>query len=266
MKKLKRISWILLAVTSVLMIVVNGYSFITKDKEPPVITFPDQELVVSVSVSEEELLKDVKAQDDKSGDLSSSVVVERMSSIDEEMSRVITYAAIDEAGNVGRKERTIRYTDYTKPRFKISEPLRFPLGKMLDNIIANVQAESSVDGDISEKLKFQFTGEEHFDREGVIDIEIRVSDSAGVSSVLPTKLELYDPKTETLKVKLNQYIVYLTKNSDFDPSAYYVASGQKEQVQIESDVNTSVPGTYHVNYLVQSGNSLGKSRLIVVVE
>ena len=113
MKKLKRISLILLAVTTAMMIGLNVYEFLTKDKEPPVITFPEGELSVSIAATEKEMVQDVKAKDNRSGDLSSSVVVEKMSSIDENGARVVTYAAIDKAGNVGRAERLVQYSDYT---------------------------------------------------------------------------------------------------------------------------------------------------------
>ena len=266
MKRIKKISFILLGVTTVLMIGFNGYGIITSDKEPPVITCPDTELSVSVSVTEEELLKDVKAEDNKVGDVTSSVVVEKMSSIDEESTRIITYAAIDEAGNVGRKERTVKYTDYRKPRFNLTEPLRFPLGKIPDNMMTNMHAESVVDGDISEKVKFQFTGDQYLNQEGMVDIEIRVADSAGVSSVLTTQVEIYDAKTENIKVKLSDYLIYLPIGASFNANDYYAGADQEGSLKVESNVNTSTPGTYHVNYTVQGRNSVGRSSLIVVVE
>ena len=266
MKRLKRISWLLLVVTTVMMIGFNGYEFLTKDKEPPVITFPDKELSVSIAATEKDLVKDVKAKDNRSGDLSSSVVVEKMNSIDENATRVVTYAAIDKAGNVGRKERLISYTDYTKPRFELAAPLRFPLEKIPDNLMAGVTVSSSIDGDISEKVKFQFLGDYNYQNVGVVDIEIRVVDSAGVNTVLPTKLELYDPKEETIPVTLTQYIVYLEAGSEFNPNDYLEEVDPKASLQVESDVDTSVAGVYHVEYLVESGNNQGKSRLIVVVE
>lgn len=266
MKRLKRISRILLVVTAVMMIGLNAYEFIMKDKEPPVISFPDGELSVSIAATDKELVQDVKAKDNRSGDISSSVVVEKMSSIDENASRVVTYAAIDKAGNVGRQERLIAYTDYTKPRFDLAEPLRFPLEKIPDNVMEGVTVSSSIDGDISEKVKFQFLGDYNYQNAGVMDIEIRVVDSAGVNTVLPTKLEWYDPKEETIPVTLTQYIVYLEAGAEFNPNDYLSEVDPKAKVQVESDVDTSTAGVYHVEYLVESGNNQGKSRLIVVVE
>lgn len=266
MRKLKKISWTMLIITTLLMIGLNGYDLLTADKKAPVIMFPGEELQVSVAVTEEELLQDVQARDNRSGDLTGSVVVEKMSSIAEDSTRVVTYAAIDKAGNVGRKERTIRYTDYVNPRFDLGAPLRFPIGKFPDDIMGSVFAESAIDGEITEKVKFQFVSEQYFNQEGFVDIEIRVTDSAGVTSVLPTQLEWYDPKNETLQVELSQYIVYLEEGAAFEPKDYYIDAGQKSTLEVESDVNTSVPGVYHVNYLVKAGDNIGKSRLVVVVE
>ena len=266
MRKLKKISWTMLIITSLLMIGLNGYDFITADKKAPVIMFPGDELQVSVAVTDEELLQDVQARDNRAGDLTGSVVVEKMSSIAEDATRVVTYAAIDKAGNVGRKERTIRYTDYTNPRFDLGAPLRFPIGKFPDNIMGEVYAQSAIDGDITEKVKFQFLSEQYFNQEGFVDIEIRVTDSAGVSAVLPTQLEWYDAKNEALQVELSQYILYLEEGAEFEPKDYYIDPGQKSKLEVESDVNTSAPGVYHADYIVQSGDNIGKTRLVVVVE
>lgn len=266
MKRIKKISFILLIITTVFMIGFNGYEFITSDKEPPIITCTDKEMVVSVSVSENELLQDVKAKDDKSGDVTSSVVVEKMSSIDEDGTRIITYAAIDAAGNVGRKERIIRYTDYTKPKFKLTKPLRFPLGKIPNNIIENVQASSSIDGDITGNVKFQFTKDQVLNQEGMVELEIRVTDSSGISSALTIQAEVYDDKAEKIQLELNDYLIYLPVGAEFNPNEYYVGATEEGNLEIISNVNTAVAGTYSVDYTVRGRNNYGKTRLIVVVE
>ena len=266
MRDLKKVSLWFLAFTTIVMILFNGYEFIVKDKEPPVITCPDQEIKTSVSVTEEELLKGVTVKDNKSKNASDSVVIEKMSTLDENNSRIITYAAIDNAGNVGRKDRTLVYTDYTAPVFEISEPLRFPIGKIPENLMANVTATSSIDGDISEKIKFQFLNNQYMNEVGDMDVEIRVTDSAGVSSVLPVQIELYDEKEENIIVELQQYIVYLTVDSEFDPKSYFKESSIEGNLTVDSNVNTSVAGTYKADYIVNDNDNTGKTRLIVVVE
>lgn len=88
-----------------------------------------------------ELLADVKAEDNLSGDVSGTLVVEQISEITEENERTITYAAIDEKGNVGRAERTLKYIDYQGPWFKLKDSLRYKAGDTL-NVLDRVEAES----------------------------------------------------------------------------------------------------------------------------
>ena len=263
---MKKFSVVFLMITTFMMIVFNGYEFIVRDKEAPVISCPDNEIRASVTVTEEELLKGVTAEDNRSDDVTKSMVIEKMSALDDDNARVITYAAIDDAGNVGRKERTLIYTDYTAPKFEFAEPLRFSLGNIPDNPIKYISAVSSVEGDISEKIKFQLTADQYLNVAGVYDVEIRVTDNAGVTSVIPTQIDLYDAKEEAIKVELNQYIVYINVGDTFDTESYYKSASIDGALSIDSNVDTESAGTYHVDYTVQANEEIGKSRLIVVVE
>lgn len=264
MKKIRIGSIVLLIISTVIFAVFTLYERSNSDYEPPVISYEDEEIVLGVSAEESELLKGVKAVDKKCGDVSDTLVVERVSDFTEDGTRMIRYAAIDESGNVGRKERVLRYEDYRSPEFHLSGPLRFPTGRNM-NILSKITASSSLDGDVSDKIKYTMETVVDLMKPGKYPVEFRVMDSAGKMVYLNTEMEVYDASEQRINVNLNQYIVYLKANSGFDPQAYYAGASQEGQLEIQSSVDMSTPGTYYVDYIVNGDGTMGKSRLIVVV-
>lgn len=261
-KKINWNIWIL-----VIAIVIFGgylcYEKIISDNVAPVVTCDSKEITVSVKASDKELLKGVKAEDERSGDVTESLIVESISAFagDE---RIVVYAAVDEKGNVGRAQRTVKYTDYKAPKFTASGSFRFPVGSKFDPV-KNVGAESTLDGDLSNKVKFSLGLGADTSSEGEFDGEYRVADSTGTVSYLPVKIEMYNPITEQIKVELSDYVVYVEKGDSFNPREYYKGASTWGSVNINSDVNTYEEGVYTVDYTVTSGGNMGKSRLVVVV-
>lgn len=268
MKKIRTASIVLLLFSTAVFSAFKIYEKISKDSRPPVITCPGEALTVSVTADESELMKDVKVEDDRSGDVSDSLVVESMSGFTEDGVRSITYAAIDEQGNVARKERVLRYEDYRKPEFRLSGPLRFPMGRTFD-VLGRISASSVLDGDLSGNIKYSLEKTIDVSNAGTYPIEFRVADSGGKTVYLTTELEIYDPAEERVRVELSEYSVYLKVADQFEPKDYYVKSDPEEEQgsepEIQSNVDMTKAGTYYVDYLVSGKYGYGKSRLIVVV-
>lgn len=267
MKKIRILSILLLLASTAVFVMFKVYERIDQDNTPPVITCENEELVVSVTATEQDLLKGVKAVDKRSGDVSDSLVVESMSGFTEDGVRIIRYAAIDEQGNVARKEQSLRYEDYQKPKFTLSGPLRFPTGKTI-NVLSQIQAESVLDGDLTGNIKYSLESTIDIMKAGIYPVEFRVMDSGGNTVYLNTELEVYDISEERIDVSLSDYLIYLDLNAGFDPNTYYKGTdeaGEESELSIQSNVDTTKPGVYHVDYVVQDGKMMGKSRLIVVV-
>lgn len=199
MKKIRLGSIILLIISTVIFVGFRIYEYSQSDNEAPVISYGEEELVVSVEADESKLLKDVKAEDKKSGDVSDALVVEKLSDFTEEGVRIITYAAIDAKGNVARKERTLKYTDYQAPEFKLSEPLRYPMGKKID-VLDKITASSVLDGDLTSNIKYSLETTINVMNPGMYPIEFRVMDSGGKTTYLNTQLEVYDATKERNKL------------------------------------------------------------------
>lgn len=268
MKKVKKIrvcSFIVLVISTIAFIGFKAYEYFEQDKTPPVILCETPELAVSVSANEKEFLKGVTAIDEESGDVGSSLVIENISEFTEKNARVITYAAVDEAGNVGRCQRKLIYTDYADPYFEMTSSLRFPLGKEID-ILEGIKAIGELDGDLTSKIKYSLESTINLTIPQTYPIEFRVMDSGGKIVYLKTELEMYDQMKESIKVNLSKYLVYLNVNDTFKPEKYYQGADQPGKLRIESNVDTKKPGVYSVDYVVESGDGIGKNRLVVVVK
>lgn len=264
MKKIKIFSILLLILSICAFGAYLYYDEVTRDTTAPIVTCKTPEISVSVAATEGELLQDVTATDDKSGDVSGTLVIESISAFAEENNRVITYAAIDAAGNVGRCTRILKYTDYKTPTFMLTEPLRFPIGSSFE-ILGRVRAESPLDGDLTDNIKYTLESTIDVKNTGVYPVEFRVTDSAGNIEYLSIEIEIYDQTKERIDVVLSEYLVYVPVNSTFDPALYFVGSDIDGELLISSNVDLTKEGTYSVDYTVNNGNSIGESRLVVVV-
>lgn len=265
MKKLRVFSILLLFVSIALFIGFQMYSKVVRDNHSPVVTCETEELVVSVKAKPEELFKGVSAKDTRSGDVTDTLVIEEMSDFTEKDTRIITYAAVDESKNVGRCERVLKYSDYQEPRFSMKSSLCFPMGSSV-NVFDIISADSSLDGDLSGKIKYALEKTINTMEEGSYPIEFRVMDSGGKTVYLNTEIEILSRDYAAIEVSLTDYLVYVKKGSSFNASDYYKGADREGELTIKSKVDTDEPGTYYVDYIVKNGGIGGKSRLVVVVE
>ena len=263
MKKIRIFSIILFVFSAAVYGGCRIYAGIVADHTPPVITGGDL-IEASVEDTQEKLLEGMTAEDDRDGDVTDSIVVQSISGFDEEGVRTVSYAAADGSGNVSYFSRQLKYTDYQPPEFSLKAPLRFPVGASI-NVCEGISAQSSLDGDISNKIKYTLDRAISESTPGAYQVEFRVTDSAGRTSYLSGELEVYDPAEERIEVELKSYLVYLNVKDSFSPSAYFESSSMEGELDIESHVNTSKAGTYYVDYIVKENDFSGKSRLIVVV-
>ena len=248
------------------------------DHTAPEISFLNEEIEVSVSVTEAELLSGVTARDSRDGDVTGSLVVEGISELAQDHTATVTYAAFDKAGNVAKARRTLRYTDYESPRFSLSAPLGFRSGTSF-NVLNYVGAVDVIDGTLDDRVKATLVSRDSsITAEGVHQVEFRVTNSMNDTVYLTVPVEVYPSAAYNATVELSENLVYLEKGARFDPNSYLKTlrvSGDlidlksysdKVSVTTSSDVSTGTPGTYSVAYTVKYGGYTGYTRLIVVVE
>lgn len=207
MKKF-RIVWI--AVVAAVTLIFLGYrinEIRKEDSSGPVFSCDETELEVSIHDSDDVLLQGITANDKKDGDVTSSVLVEKLSNFYDGGRRTVTYAAFDSDNHITEMEREIIYTDYTSPRFELSGSLRFRAGENV-NVDQIVTASDCLDGDISSKVKILMDSVINDRVIGFYDIEYEVTNSAGDKATLPVEIEIYQPSGNEVELNLEKYLVY----------------------------------------------------------
>ena len=253
----------------------------------PVIFYPEGVLEISAQDGEEALLQGVTAKDDKDGDVTGSILVEKLSGFDGESRREVTYAAFDSDGNVAKATREIVSTDYTPIRFQLNHSLRYRTGETI-NLSELVGASDSLDGDLSDKVKVKLESGLSTRTSGVYRIQFSVTNSACDTRILDTELEVYDAAMNEAVVNLTTYLIYY---EDGKPDYYSyldsvivggihynfqngknIATGtdgstlSRSSLQIRSNVDPSTPGVYPVYLIYQDDAYQGMAQLMVVVE
>lgn len=282
-KKRNGAVWLCLAAVLLCLAATALYTVVfiwSDDTRPPVISMTSDVLEVSVSAADAELLAGVTAMDARDGDVTGSILIQGVSNLTDG-AVTVTYAAFDSAGNVSKASRTLRYTDYESPRFSLEEALVFAANTSMD-VLDRVGAADAIDGDISSMVKAELvsnTGSLAYP--GVHELQFRVTNSLGDTSYLTLPVDVVNQNDYNADVELLRYLVYLPKGSRFDAGSYLkglvtrfdeklISRMSELDVNIESNVNTDIPGVYSVCYTVTylrgATEYVGYSRMHVVVE
>ncbi|MFR1247856.1 MAG: hypothetical protein ACLSFE_02475 [Christensenellales bacterium] len=249
-----------------------------KDDAAPVIVCSSSEIHVSVDASEEELLFGVTAMDAEDGDITSSVVIESISSFVEPGKSIITYAAFDSHNHVATASRTLYYTDYHSPRFRITDSLQFLSGTVI-NPLLYITAEDCIDGDISNKISMTLLESgDYISAIGVHPVEFRVTNSLGDVSSLQTEIVVYERSSYNApSIVLSDYLVYTEPGERINPIDYvreiaflresYTVEqyGAENLVIDDSELNIARPGIYKVTIYCERGDATGSATLLVAV-
>ena len=249
-----------------------------QDRQPPVITMAQEEIVLSVQDDPALLLSGVTAMDDCDGNVTAGMLVESVGTLSPDFTANVTYAAFDSAGNVSKASRRVRYSDYTGMHFHLDGPLVFSSNNT-HTMMNLITVEDSLDGDVTAGLKPSLvSGDESLKEPGHHDVLLRVTNSLGYTQKLTVPVEVYAPGTYNASVELSDYLVYIKQGELFRPEAYprwltvstyeqYPLTGiTTSDIRIQSNVNTAIPGTYSVTYYVEDGDYRGCANLVVIVE
>ena len=237
----------------------------------PVLTCSSDTLDISVSDDKSILLQGVTAQDKQDGDLTGSILISGISKMVGGSDKV-TYLVFDSDHNVATLTRTIRYTDYTSPRFQIREPLVYGVNEpvaLLDRLLV----DDALDGDITGSVRVSYLQET--DLANVYMVDLQVTNSAGDTSRITLPILRQDSRIQG-QIVLDSYLIYLQQGSSFNPRSHLsrvvVGSGASEtrgdnqDVTVSGTVDTSTPGCYYVYYTYHQENTVIQSVLTVVVE
>lgn len=283
---MKKRNWIPVLVIVLCLLLFAAYWLYTRsitDTTVPTITIANPEQIPEISVQDDTavLLQGITAKDNRDGDVTDSLIVENISSINDNHEITITYAAFDKSGNVGKAKRTMRYTDYVGPRFSLTKPLIYVYGTSFD-VLTNVQANDLRDGDIRHRVKTARMSEALLAEEGTHEVRFRVTNSLGDMEELILPVEVHYADKYGAQLQLKDYLVYLPQGASFNARSYlheviyrgistplYQRIPSTMELELVDPVDTNTPGVYTVTYTLTNNTNdhwTAYTKLIVVVE
>lgn len=283
MKRLNNLLLMILAAAFALFGCYHIWVHNRLDTVGPELIVDEDLLEISVEDEADKLLTGIRAQDERDGDVTASILVESIYGIDQNNMTTVTYAAFDRAGNVSKTQRQVRYVDYEHPRFQLYGSLTFSSGSGFD-LLEYLGAQDVIEGDIRRRVHATLISDtKSIEAEGRHRVKLQVTNSLGDTSELVVPVEVYDPEWYAADVHLSKYLIYLDQGSRFDARSYLeefvfrgepidMTRGTPEDVTVEIDdgVNTNEPGVYEVTYILSKSLNMnmysGIAKLIVVVE
>ena len=281
---------IVLIVCFVLAAVAAGslaaYHYTHDDVSAPVFTCDSDLLVVSANATEAELCAGMHAYDNIDGDITDRIEVKTVSPLINATDAIITYLVFDDASNAATYTRTLRYTDYTRPRFALSQPLSYTVGDRI-TLLDRLTAYDVIDGDISSRILLTQSAVSNTvagsyrinvqvtNSAGSYRINVQVTNSAGDTALLPLTVTVNSASASVPTVRLTDYLIYVKQGEAVNWESYLgsvrdplTGSGKRSAVVCRADsVDITTPGTYEVYYYyVGKSGETGTAILTVVVE
>ncbi len=207
---------------------------VTDDRKGPEIELPaDGDVTYEEGSDTAPLLEGVTATDEKDGDVTDSLVIENIFPNDDHTSASVVYAAKDSHNNVSKATRRVNYKAAAE-----------------DTPAENESAPAAE--------------------------EPQQNDAEGTKNETDAQMEIEALPAESPKLYLNTYEVTVEAGNDLDKTSYIKemtddADSQESlfnQIEIDGDVNTAVPGDYTLTYHVtdSDGNRSNAAVLTVHVQ
>lgn len=267
-----RIATILIFFAALAVLFGTLYHISLRDITPPEIFDSVGDLHLSVSDDSNSLLQGLTASDDRDGDLTDHILIERVSRFTSPGICQVNYVAFDSSNNFCRYQRTVHYDDYSAPRLALDQPLLYRLGEQI-SIMDRIRLYDCLDGDITYKLKLESSNVPD-NSVGVFEIEVRGSTNYGdeIYAKIPLNVAVYS--ADAPQIKLKQYLVYTKVGHDFDPMDYVECVQDYAQnilpdaeIKINSQVDLTKAGAGQVCFEVtDQRGATGISYLTVIVE
>ena len=230
------------------------------DREAPEIVCTDEAVSVYDSeMSDAELLKGMKATDNKDGDVSDSLTVESVYEVDDS-DVVVTYVAKDDANNIAKFKRSMSTDSQEKNDSSVTHTDTEPAPVPVEDV-------ETGDGTLAE------SGVQAADETLT---PTPVPDDPATQMALEQEQKAEAMPAQSPRIYLNEYYMTVAVGGSVD-----LLSNVKEitddsdntselwrRIQITGQVNTFVPGTYTCTYYVvdSAGNMSNSAELTVIVE
>lgn len=233
------------------------YNYTHEDNTPPSFQSDAELIEVSVKDPDQALLQGLRAYDEVDGDLTDRIRVQSISTLINETDVTVSYIVFDEASNYATYRRTVRYSDYSSPRFNLNQPMIFRIGETI-TFTNSVSVIDIMDGDISGRTKLE-KSTVIGNTPGTYSVELSATNRMGETIYLPLTVQILDNSASRPKIALTKYLVYLKQGSTPNFRRYIagvtdpLSNSEKEISRTlvfmnESGVDMNTPGVYEVHY------------------
>ena len=267
-----RIVTILIFAAACALLCRTLYQVAGRDTVAPVITDSVGDLHLLAADDARQLTQGLTASDDRDGDLTDRILVERVSRFSQPGTCRVSYVVFDSNRNFCRYQRSVTYDDYTPPRLQLDKPLMYRMGEQI-SILDRIRLYDCLDGDITHALKLESSNVPD-DTLGVYEIELHATNNYGDSiyARIPLNIGLYS--ADAPRIRLTQYLAYTKAGEAFSPLSYVEAVEDitgapipKEQVKVTTMVDTAIPGSGQICFEVTDQRGVtGTTYLTVIVE
>ncbi len=248
------------------------YSVSCRDFVKPQIIDSVGNLHLKTSDDKQLLMKGLTATDDRDGDLTDRILVERISRFSEPGVCQVSYVVFDSGSNFCRYQRTVTYDDYVSPKLQLDEALMYRLGEQI-SILDRIHLYDCLDGDITHMLKLE-SSNVHDDTAGVYEIELYATNNYGDNIYVKIPLNVGVYSADAPQIRLKQYLAYAKVGEKFSPLAYVESVNDINETPIPIDkikvitqVDLSKAGGGQICYEVIDENGVkGITYLTVIVE
>ncbi len=207
------------------------YTLSIQDVTSPVITAEYDEIHISVNDNEDVLFNGLTAIDDRDGDITDQIIIERVSRFSEIGVCQVNYVVFDKENNIGRYQRTLYYDDYVAPRLHFDRPMLHYAAEDI-SALSGVRLIDCIDGDISHKLKLEASNVAA-SVPGIYEIEISAVSDFGDEIHVRLPLNIIEYSADTPVITLSQYLVYTKKGQEIDPLTYITSVTDSNGVEMD---------------------------------
>ena len=248
------------------------YNYTHNDVSKPVFQSDGDTMEVPVSVTRKELCAGLRAFDNVDGEITDRIMVQNISRFVSESTFRVRYIVFDNASNYSTCERTVRYTDYVPPKFRLSKPMRFNVGETV-TFMDRITAEDCIDKNISDKLLLTESNVSNT-TPGNYRAVVSVTNSMGDTAVLPLTVLVQSRSPSAPVIELSEYLVYQKagEKQEFrsylasvtDPLAEGDVSENSVKINTKS-LDRNTPGVYEVYYYYTGASGETASAILTVI-
>lgn len=249
-------------VVDVLALAGCVYLYVQQDQTAPVISFSDENLVYSDRMETSDLLEGVHAYDKHDGDVSSSLLIEKISKTADGQV-IVTYAAKDDSNNVSKSSRIIPNEDAIEDEDVFFDTETGMFMQKETELETETETESetiSIEEEERDNVQRQAEDEQEIGQPAVDAVEDQnVANGENEAPVLTLSSNTILLNAGTTTVDWNDYIQQLSDDRDSREQLF-------ANMVMEGHVDLNTPGSYSVVvYTRDSDGATSERRNITVI-